>query len=117
MRQSLAVTAGLLSFVLAMPAEAQQILTPQSARSLVGGVTSRPIQMKAVDTSRALAPMNIGSTFKAPRPPATFTLSRFFPKITAGPWPPRLPNLLAAFKAPPAPAPVNPQRALRFPNH
>jgi hypothetical protein len=114
MRKRLAFTAGLLSFVLAVPAGAQRPLTVQGARSMVGGITNQPIQMKMVDTSKALAPMNVAGAFRPVRPPTTFTLSRFFPKITAGPWPPKLPSVMNLFKAAPTPTAVNPNPALRF---
>jgi len=114
MRGFSTIAAGLLTFLAAYPAAAQQPLTVQGAQSMIGGLNPRPIKMQMVDTSKALSPLNIANTFRPARPPATFTLSRFFPKITAGPWPPKVPSL-SLFKAPKTPTPINPQSAFHLP--
>jgi hypothetical protein len=107
---------GVLMLLAVLPAGAQQPLTVQGARSMVGTMNAQPIKFQVVDTSKAIAPVNnIANSFRPPRPPATFTLSRFFPKITAGPWPPKLPDLLSVFKSPKTPTVANPQAAFHFP--
>jgi len=114
MRRFSATAAVLLTFLVVYSAAAQQQLSVQGAKTMIGGLNPQPIKMQMVDTSKALTPMNIGNTFRPARPPATFTLSRFFPKITAGPWPPKIPSL-SLFKAPKTPTPINPQSAFHFP--
>ena len=108
MRKEIALAAGFLALALVIPAAAQT-LTPQNALT---GVSPRQIRMQPIDTSRAVVPTNIANSFRPPRPPQTFTLSRFFPKITAGPWPPKMPNL-NLFKSKAPPAAINPQQAFR----
>ena len=105
MRRGVGLALLVIAFGLAVSARGQNF-QPQS---IVGG-TPRQINFQVVDTSKAIAPMNIAQSFRTPKPPSSFTLSSAFPRLTLGGWPPKLPNL-SLFKPKGPPTPPNPQKA------
>lgn len=78
------------------------------ASSFWTGVNPRAINFQKIDTSKALAPVNTSSVFRAPRAPSTFQLSNVFPKISLGSWPPKTANapILKPYSTPFQPNPL-----------
>jgi hypothetical protein len=82
-------------FVLAVNSGAQQRVQPiptlaqqQQAASFFTGVSPQTIKIAPIDVSKAMQPLNnVNKTFRPLRPPAPFTLSQFFPKVTLPGWP------------------------------
>jgi hypothetical protein len=90
MRAGLAIVGLTAALALLVPAFAQQTgKLPSFSTGFTppGGFSNKPI-----DISTALKPLNINQSFRPPRPPSTFTLSNFFPKISVGRYPPKLPS-------------------------
>jgi hypothetical protein len=75
------------------PLQVQPIPTltqQQQAASFLTGVNPQTKKLVPIDVSKAMQPLNnVNKTFRPLRPPAPFTLSQFFPKVTLPSWPPK----------------------------
>jgi hypothetical protein len=74
-------------------AQAQTVLTPSRASTILTGANHLDITSTKIDTSRALRPPNASQAFATQRQPKSPVLGNVFPKISLGSWPPRLPNV------------------------
>ncbi len=99
MRKGWWIAALVLSAGLTVPALAQQPAGPAEAGRFFTGVNPRNIKMSKIDPSRALRNSNAA---RALQPASTqralsnpFSLGSFFPRVTLGSWPPRLPTFTA----------------------
>jgi hypothetical protein len=89
-RKIWALLVGMLVLVICLPALAQD----PRASSFFTGVNPRDIQPKnLVQPTKALKNYNLSKTMRTPAQPSVFNLSRVFPKISLGRWPPVVPSV------------------------
>jgi hypothetical protein len=84
-----------LALVAQAPAQKTNQLTP-----FFNGVNPTHMNFKPIDTSQAMRTFNVNGAMRPPSAMRTFTLSQFFPRISLGSWPPKIPNVPILKKSP-----------------
>jgi hypothetical protein len=93
-RITMSLAAAFTLFALTLPARSQDNPRPTSLTGLgfaqtLNGVNPRNIVNVPVDTTKAMATLNINSAFKTPSQPKPFSLGNMFPKFSLPSFPPK----------------------------
>ncbi len=94
MRITMTSAAAFMLLALAAPAHSQDPSRPSSITGLgfaqtLNGVNPRNIVNVPVDTTKAMATLNINSAFKTPSQTKPFSLGNMFPKFSLPSFPPK----------------------------